>query len=335
MKRRLTHPLWTHLPAAAALCGFVLWFLLRIRIWPDRIPLQVNFSGEPTTWGSPWIAFGVVVALGIFFLFLTVLLDELWARQESHKRFNFLSLLDELVVALLVTIQVAFLQAATDGATVYRVPLGWLVAGVGGILLLGVLVELKRPFIATEEAPRLQPHGLDGFRENLRTRIAAGETVVYWDIQNPRYVTWLSIGVPLLLWVAAGFLVQTSAWAASLEAFVGVVLLQFYGGQRTRVTREGITIRYGLMGIRIFRCRLNEISGIRVRTFAPLADFGGYGIRVAKGITAYYLAGRTGVQLDLMDRRATLIGSANPQRLASVVEALSGIAAESESEVQL
>ncbi|MFC2078719.1 hypothetical protein ACFLSZ_01940 [Candidatus Bipolaricaulota bacterium] len=333
MKRRLSHPVWTHFPAAAMWAGFVLWFLLGIGTWPDSIPLQVNFSGEPTTWGSPWIAFGVVTVLGLFFIALTTLLDDLWARQESRKRFNFLSLLDELVVALLVVIQAVFLLAASDGATVYRVTAVWFVGAVVGALLLGVLVELKRPYLASEEAPRT--HEAAAFRENLSRRIAAGETVVYWDIQNPRYVTWLSIGIPLLLWAAAGYLVQTSVWIASLEAFVGVVLLQFYGGQRTRVNRTGITIRYGLGGIRIFRCALSEISGIRVRSFAPLADFGGYGIRAAKGITAYYLAGRTGVQLNLAERRSALIGSSNPERLAAVIEALSGVPLTKESEVEL
>ena len=86
-----------------------------------------------------------------------------------------------------------------------------------------------------------------------------------------------------------------------------------------------MTIRYGLIGIRIFRCRLDEISGIRVRTFAPLADFGGYGIRTAKGITAYYLAGRTGVQLELVNRRSVLIGSSNAEQLAAVIEALTSV----------
>lgn len=333
MKRRLIHPLWTHIPAATLLIGFVVIFLAKLSEWPSRIPLQIGWSGEPTTWGSPWIAFGLVVALGLFFLALTVLLDELWARQESHKRFNFLSLLDELVIALLVTIQVAFLQAAADGMAVYRVPLVWFAAGVGGAVLLGVLVELKRPYLVSEEAPRT--HVAEGFRENLKARVDNGERVVYWNVQNPKYVAWLSIGVPLLLWTAAGYLVRTNVWIASLEALVGVLLLQFYGGQRTRVSRDGISIRYGLMGIRIFRCRLSEIAGIRIRSFAPLADFGGYGIRVGRGITAYYLAGRTGVQLDLIERRAALIGSSSPERLAAVIEALSGVPVINEREVVL
>ena|GEM_PF-352661 len=333
MKRRLNHPVWAHLPAAALWVGFAVWFLLRIGNWPDRIPLQINFAGEPTSWGSPWIAFGLVMVLGLFFLALTVFLDELWARQETHKRFNFLSLLDELILALLVTIQAAFLQAAADGATVYHVPMTWLLAVVGGALVLGVLVELKRPHIVSDEAPRTPQ--AEGFRENLKLRVGHDERVVYWDLQNPRYVTWLSIGVPLLLWAAAGYLVQTNVWIASLEALVGVLLLQFYGGQRTRVSRDGITIRYGIAGIRIFRCRLSEISGIRIRSFAPLADFGGYGIRVAKGVTAYYLAGRAGVQLELPGRRSVLIGSSNPERLAAVIETLSEVPMANENEVLL
>ena len=333
MKRRMNHPLWTHAPAAAVLVGFVVLFMVKLPDWPGRIPLRIGWSGEPTTWGSPWIAFGVVAVLGLFFIALTMHLDELWARQESHKRFNLLSLLDELILALLITIQVAFLQAAADGATVYRVPITWLLAVVGGALALGVLVELKRPYRASEESPRA--YATEGFRENLKARVGRGERVVYWDVQNPKYVAWLSIGVPLLLWAAAGYLVRTSLWIASLEALVGVLLLQFYGGQRTRITKDGITIRYGLAGVRIFRCRLEEISGIQVRSFAPLADFGGYGIRVGQGVTAYYLAGRTGVQLNLVERRSVLIGSSNPERLAAVINVLSEATGSIESEVIL
>lgn len=333
MKRRLIHPLWTHIPAATLLVGFVALFLSRMSDWPDRVPLQIGWSGEPTSWGSPWIAFGLVVALGLFFLALTVLLDELWARQESHKRFNFLSLLDELVIASLVTIQIAFLDAAAGGAATYHLPWGSLLVIVGGVMLLGMLVELKRPYLASEASPK--PYPIDAFRDHLKARVDNREQIVYWDVQNPKYVSWLSIGIPIVLWVSAGFLLGESLWAACLNAAIGVLLLLFYGGQRTRVSKGEITIRYGLMGIRIFRCSLAEIAGIHIRSFAPLADFGGYGIRVARGVTAYYLAGRTGVQLDLIARRTVLIGSSNPERLAAVIETISGSMMKNENEVML
>lgn len=329
MRRRY----WTHLPAVAVWVGFVAWFLSRASEWPSRVPLQVGWEGEVTSWASPWLAFGLVAGLGLFFIALTVVLDDLWAQQESRKKFNFLSLLDELVLSLLVTIQSSFLLAAMDGAIVYRFPWAavWIV--VGGATLLGVLIELKRPYRASADGIPAEGRVTDAFRKNLEVRIKRRETIVFWDIQNPKYVAWASIGVPLVLWLSAVFAIRESGWAAGLNIAVGLFLLLLYGGQRTRVSSEGITLRYGLMGIRIFQCHLDEITGIRVRTFAPLADFGGYGIRTAKGITAYYLAGRTGVQLELANRRSVLIGSSNPEQLAAVIEALTGRALTSESEV--
>ncbi len=326
---------WTHLPAIGLWCGFVVWFLARQAEWPGRIPLQIDWSGQVTSWGSPWLAFGLVAGLGLFFISLTFLLDELWAQQESRKRFNFLSLLDEFVLSLLVAIQGSFLLAAERGIDVIQTPWQAILPIVGGTVLLGVLIELKRPVRATTGEEPQTDRNAEAFREHLRERLAAGETIVFWDIQNPKYVSWLSIGIPLVLWLSAGFLIRESFWAAILNAAIGVLLLFFFGGQRTRVSRNGIMIRYGLAGIRIFRCRLSEISEIRIRSFAPLADFGGYGIRAAKGVTAYFLAGRTGVQLELPGRRSALIGSSNPERLAAVIEILGGIVMKDESEVVL
>lgn len=331
MRRRL----WTHLPAIGLWVGFIIWFASRSGQWPSRVPLQVDWSGHATSWGSPWLAFGLVVGLGLFFIALSFLLDELWVRQETRRRFNFLSLLDEFVLSLMVSMQGSFLLAASRGLDSYRID--WLTTGlfVCGAVLLGVLSEMKRPFKATASEEQVAQRSDASFRQRLSSRLEAGEKIVFWDIQNPRYVAWLSIGVPLALWITAGLLVRESLWAACLDASIGVLLLLFYGGQRTRVSREGITLRYGLMGIRIFRCQLSELAGIRVRSFAPLADFGGYGIRMRRGVTAYFLAGGRGVQLDFHSRRSVLIGSSNAERLAAVVETLSGAPLTNESEVAL
>jgi len=329
MKRWLHHPLWAHGPAFALWVGFVVWFLSSTSGFARAVPLQIGLDGTPQTWGSPWAAFGLVAGLGLFFLALGILIDEQWAMQESRKRFNLLSLLDEVVLGLLITIQVVFLRLASEGADAYAVPIEWFMVGLGGPLVLGVLVEWLRPYRPSSAIPAVAAVG-EGFRTKLYESLARGEALTYWDVQNPRYVSWLSIGVPVALWVAAGFLVATSVVAASVQALVGVLLLQFYGGQRTRVDREGLTIRYGLAGIRIFRCSRSQITGIRIRTFAPIADFGGYGIRMAKGVTAYYLAGRSGVQLELEGRRSVLIGSMHPERLAAVLEALTGIPVQEE-----
>jgi hypothetical protein len=329
MRRRVG----AHLPAVAVWVGFVTWFLCHVAEWPSHVPLQVGWTGKVTAWGSPWLALGLVAGLGFFFIGLTVLLDELWARQESRKRFNVLSLLDEFVLSLMVGIQGSLLIASASEPSVYRISWEVSLLVVGGAVLLGVLAELKRPYQASPDRPVVDSHPTEAFRKHLMERVKAGERVVFWDVQNPRYVPWLSIGVPLVLWVSAGFLIGESVWPAMLNGVIGLLLLFFYGGQRTRVSRDGITIRYGLTGIRIFRCRFAEITDIRIRSFAPLADFGGYGIRAKRGITAYFLAGGEGVQLNLLNRRSALIGSSNPKRLASAIEAVGGVPLVSNSEV--
>ncbi len=322
MMRRWTHPWWLHLPGAAVLVGFVAYEATRIGAWPDRVPLQYGLGGVPTSWGSPWIAFALVVGLGALFLVLSATLDELWARQESRKRFNPLTLLDELVIGLLVGVQVPLLENAIRGETSARIP--WTVAlCAGGAVLIAVLLERARPFSATPvaaEGPRP-----DAFGREVAARIARGEQVVYWDVQNPRYVALLSLGVPAVMWIGAGLTFGTEPWAALVLALVGLLLLQFYGGQRTRVTRNEVTIRYGLAGIRVFRCSTNEIASVGLRRFAALREFGGYGIRLSGSTIGYFLAGSRGVELGRHGKRAVLIGSDQPLRLAAVVGAVSGI----------
>jgi hypothetical protein len=324
VKRGWCPLVWTHAPAVGLWVGFLIWFLVWIPNGAIRVPLRIDSSGAPVAWGSSWIAFALVLGLGLFFIGISAFLDALWAQQESRKRFNLLSLLDELILGLMVPIQMAFLMDAAAGATVYRIPVVGLVAGVCGMLILGGIVEWARPYVPGPIPTMPMSTDAEGFRTYLEGRIEASEPVVYWDIQNPRYVTWLSIGLPLVLWAAAGFLFRTQMWIAWIEALIGLMLLLYYGGQRTRVSQAGITIRYGLTGLRIFRCALSDIAGIRVRTFAPLAEFGGYGIRIAHGVTAYYLAGRTGVQIERVGRRSVLIGSTHPMQLAVVLSVLTG-----------
>ena len=200
-------------------------------------------------------------------------------------------------------------------------------------MLLSVLAEWMRPYRASTDRPVVDNHPSEAFRMHLMERVKGGETVVYWDVQNPRYVAWLSIGVPLILWASSALLIRESILPAIINGVIGILLLFFYGGMRTRVNRDGIAIRYGLAGIRVFRCRFDEIAGIRIRSFAPLAEFGGYGIRARRGITAYFLAGGRGIQLNLPNRRSVLIGSSNPERLASAIEVVGGVPLVSDNEV--
>lgn len=322
MKRRLTHPFWVHAPAMASWVGFVVYSLSRSAQWPERVPVQYGLDGLPTQVGSPWFVFGLAAFLGAAFIALGVFLDELWARQEVVKRFNPMTLLDEAVVGFIVGLNVGILARGSEGGALLGFPWGHVVAIVGPAVGIAAVLEWLRPRGSSSRAVTGKDDPV--FRQAVEAAGERGAAVAYWDIQNPCYVTVLSLGIPLLLWVAAGLQWSASLWTSVLLLVVGVVLVSFYGGQRTRVDRAGVSVRYGLTGIRVVRIPLDNIASAEVRSFSPLREFGGYGIRRNRTTWGYFLRGDRGVGITTVSGRDILIGSDHPERLAAAVQAMSG-----------
>ena len=69
---------------------------------PVEVPVQFTSGGMPGRTGSPWEALGITLGISIFFLALSVVLDELWVRQEKKKYFNWVSLLDEIIIGAMM-----------------------------------------------------------------------------------------------------------------------------------------------------------------------------------------------------------------------------------------
>ena len=63
-----------------------------------------------------------------------------------------------------------------------------------------------------------------------------------------------------------------------------------------------------------------EIASAAACTYRPLADYGGWGIRLGRSGRAYNVSGNRGVQLELRDGRRVLVGSQRPEELASALE---------------
>ena len=104
---------------------------------------------------------------------------------------------------------------------------------------------------------------------------------------------------------------------------VAILLVIPYGGLRTLVTRHEITVRFGILGIRVLRLKMEDITVVEMHEFAPLKDFGGYGIRFNREMKAYYLRGNRGVKLTVTGGKKYLIGSDFPERLGTVIGAVS------------
>jgi hypothetical protein len=288
---------------------------------PAEAPLHFSFGGEPDRYGSPWEVFGLLIGLSLFFILLSVLLDELWARQEKTKTFNWLSLLDEIVVGSMTGISIGYLAFLDNGASLFDFPWRYFAPMFVSVIALALILEAVRPYntyrgeIVAKESQVIRAE----LEQHLK-----GSRFVFWDHQNPRYVEILTTLLPLVMLVVAVLYWFSQPWMSLLYLIISVILIIPHGGQRTLVTRSEITIRWGIPGIRVLRLPLSEIAAVEMHEFSPLRDFGGYGIRFNREMKAYYLRGTRGVVLTMTGGKRYLIGSDNPEQLLTVLQIVTG-----------
>ena len=159
----------------------------------------------------------------------------------------------------------------------------------------------------------------------MRQRLEDNEKFVYWQSQNPAWVSLVSILIPLVLIVAAVYSWFSIPWV-SIELFViGLALSLLNGGMRVIVTRESINIRFGL-GLKVKQVPLAQIAAVELHEFSGLRDFGGFGIRTNGQMTGYFLRGSQGVKVTITGGKQYLIGSDHPESLYSAIRVLIGTA---------
>jgi hypothetical protein len=158
--------------------------------------------------------------------------------------------------------------------------------------------------------------------KDLTQRLQEKRPFVYWSSQNPWWVTVLTIVLPIVLLSTGIYTWLTTGWAGLVLVLVGLLMAILYGGMRTVVTREDITIRFGLPGFRVLYLRTGDIQKVELREFSPLRDFGGYGIRFNGEMTAYYMQGSRGVKVTTRTGKRYLLGSDHPEQLTAVIKAV-------------
>ncbi len=320
---KLVHPLWTHLPSIAALIILVV-FILTAGPLPSEAPVHFGFSGEPNRDGSPWEVFGITIGLSVLFILISGLIDELWARQEKAKSFNWLSIMDDIFVPFMAGVSLGYLSFLKSGDDSFSFPWIYALPMVAGAVVLAIILDIFRPYrpyeapLATKESPELKVEITKNLRENT--------SFVYWDYQNPFYVSLITVVLPLIIFLIAAVLWFSQGWGGTITLLVvGIILIIPYGGQRTLITRSHVIIRWGVLGIRVLRVNITDISGVEMHEFQPLKDFGGYGIRVNREMWAYYLRGNRGVKITQTKGKTVLIGSDHPEALLAVLQGVTGL----------
>ena len=100
--------------------------------------------------------------------------------------------------------------------------------------------------------------------------------------------------------------------------FVIAMLYLFYTLRlMTRVDASGIFIRfYPLRGKLI---HFMEVASCEARTYRPLYEYGGWGIKYGRSGKAYNMSGDRGAQLVLKNDKRILIGSQRADELADII----------------
>ena len=84
MKVKFVHPIWTNLPSFAALIVLVVAIFTN-GPFPASVAIHFGIGGKPNAYGSPWSVFGLIIGISVLFIAISVIIDELWARQENNK----------------------------------------------------------------------------------------------------------------------------------------------------------------------------------------------------------------------------------------------------------
>lgn len=327
-KEGLVHPLWTHLPALAIVLVLVGYYI-HISPLPASVPVHFNGQGVPNGYGPPWTF--LIIGIGAFVLFtgISITMDEAWARREKKKFFNWFSLMDEIIIAWVTGTSLGYLAALQDGSNIIQFPWFYGLGMMGGAAVLGVLLELLRPYRQYHGKEELA-EPLD-FKKNIARQVKDESQFVYWENQNTAWVTLVSLVLPLIfistsiiVW-AAGSAVFFASLYTGVAALVTIAAIVFiYGGQRVIVNRQDLSVCWGMAGLKVLRLNTAGIVSVETMEFSPLADFGGYGIRFGRGIKAYFLRGDRGVKITMVNGKKYLIGSDHAEHLLAVLELITG-----------
>ena len=112
-----------------------------------------------------------------------------------------------------------------------------------------------------------------------------------------------------------GALVLSAAFSFLITA--GLALLFYKLKLVTVVGPDGINIRFFPLTSR--KISFDSITSCKARTYRPIREYGGWGIRFSRKGKAYNVSGNRGVQLEFMEGRPLLIGSQRAEELADAI----------------
>ena len=149
------------------------------------------------------------------------------------------------------------------------------------------------------------------FRQPLLLAVLAVAAGPFWYLVVAHFVFGATVegsGALVVFWLFAGVLVPGLLFAVRLT---------------TEVSDDGLRLRFPPFVDR--EIPFTEIRGVQARTYRPLREFGGWGVRWGgRGRMAYNVSGNKGVEVELSDGRTVMVGSRRADELAQAIRAHMG-----------
>lgn len=144
-----------------------------------------------------------------------------------------------------------------------------------------------------------------------------------WWVHLLVSITLVALVIPLIEWSNGNVGSGPGAmpvWVAVLCALLGLGLpggiYAFMGQLRSRVTEEGIEIRWGFLEVIKKNIPFETIENAEAVTYSPIREFGGWGIRFGgKKKKAWTIRGNRALLLHLTDGTRFYLGSDKPERM--------------------
>jgi hypothetical protein len=112
------------------------------------------------------------------------------------------------------------------------------------------------------------------------------------------------------------------AFVVAVIAALALLIPVFCARLTTEVNRSGLYIQFFPFHLSPKKIPLNKVVQLEIKTYRPVRDYLGYGIRYGAAGKAYNMSGDRGVNLKFSAGRDILIGSQKPEELAQALQQL-------------
>ena len=166
------------------------------------------------------------------------------------------------------------------------------------------------------------------------TRYSPGDAVVYAEEQRFRQIwilmlvgfiaihAWYSFLLQIVIGEPFGTNPAPDILVLILLVIFGIIFPVWFLVMRleVQVTRTDLRFRMFPLHIQWREVPLATIVKAEAVTYRPILEYGGWGIRIGKKGWAYNVSGNRGVQVTLEDGKSFLLGSLQPERLATAIQ---------------